>query len=394
MKKPKPHFDPDLMAKLDQLLHQQGEYLPLELLLAEGRLLYADYDAWREGRIERLDEQLFGDSEGCAELLSQAAAYCHALGLKPNPCDYRQWGSEDRLCFSTNQTLDGLFQTGYHKDDSHPQLDLFMDNIGNNLVNEAIAALAERNSPKARRAVDQLLKSDPLHRQLDPLLSLLEAADQLGEQLSPAQIDLLQQQIAPLARDLLKGRADDYLNPLWRRAAQSQQGQAYDPAQPQRHSSWFWEQARDWPAAKQAVEQIDAWQNWAELLIRHARASAKLRLNPEVLLDLCQLSWCFPEQIRQCLDQLDGLFLHSWHRFDDSDCNLEHSDFPAWLVLSLPGQANLLEPGQLQALQPAKGFACLVRLVQQEKHKLAADLRAELKAEHPELLRCYLAHKG
>lgn len=34
---------------LDRLLLEQGCYTPLELLLAEGRLLYSDYETWRQG---------------------------------------------------------------------------------------------------------------------------------------------------------------------------------------------------------------------------------------------------------------------------------------------------------------------------------------------------------
>lgn len=46
---------------LDRLLLEQGCYTPLELLLAEGRLLYSDYETWRQGECRHLESRLFGD---------------------------------------------------------------------------------------------------------------------------------------------------------------------------------------------------------------------------------------------------------------------------------------------------------------------------------------------
>ena len=42
--------------EVDQLLLEHGEYLPLELLLATGRLMLPDYQAWRAGEVAYLDQ--------------------------------------------------------------------------------------------------------------------------------------------------------------------------------------------------------------------------------------------------------------------------------------------------------------------------------------------------
>ena len=53
-----------VQAAVQQLVMEQGEYAPLELLLATNRLAYEDYRAWREGRLETLDAVL---ADGTAE---------------------------------------------------------------------------------------------------------------------------------------------------------------------------------------------------------------------------------------------------------------------------------------------------------------------------------------
>ncbi|QFY88008.1 hypothetical protein D5125_00110 [Magnetovirga frankeli] len=384
-----PKHDPEIMAKVDPLLEQQGEYLPLELLLAEGRLFYADYDAWRGGQLEHLQECLFGDEHSAQQLLLQAAAYCQALGFKPSPCHYRQWSSEQVLKFSLDSQWDSLFQTGYRKDDSQPQLDLFMDNIGNNLANDCRAALAERNAAKAAQILELLIKADLKNKQIDPLRELIEvAANWPTGDLDANQIRRLQEAITPLAQDLLRARANDFLTPYWRQAARQLQDR--DPAQ----ASWFWTQAQDWPAVRAGIEQLSDWPQQAELLMRHARACLQLKDNRQILLDLLQLSWRWPGRIPELIARLDGLYRHNWQSFQDSDCELEARDFPAWLLITLPGQASLLDAQTLAPLEPAQGFMELWDLVQAERKKLAPDQRARLKQAHPELLRAYLAGRN
>lgn len=45
-------------ASVDRILLEQGEYSPLELILFDGMLAYADYEAWRRERITVLEDAL------------------------------------------------------------------------------------------------------------------------------------------------------------------------------------------------------------------------------------------------------------------------------------------------------------------------------------------------
>ncbi|MBU0499117.1 MAG: hypothetical protein KJ558_06115 [Gammaproteobacteria bacterium] len=378
-------------AKVDHLLHRQGEYLPLELLLAEGRLLYPDFDQWRAGAIEYLDDCLFGDSETVVQLLSEAAQYARALGLLPQAIDYKGWGGGAALTFSRDAPFDVLFRTGFRKDRSIPQLDLFLDNTGNNLANEAVAALGDRDPAKARAAIDQLIRVEPLHPRIDPLLGLIELSPETG--FDEAALRRLDREIAPLAHELLGQAATNYLIPLWRRAAEALDQEPFVPDNPDRHASRLWESAGDPANALAAVEREPRWRDQPELLISHAAACARLQRHQEALLDLFRLCWAFPGQIANAIERLEGLYQHPWRRFLDDDHDLGDSDFPAWLLIQHPLHVEQLNEKQLAGLDPAPGFLSLLRLVCAERQRLSPEYRAALKGEHPALLACYLKRR-
>lgn len=384
--------DIETTAKVDSLLFRQGEYQPLELLLAEGRLLYEDYEQWRAGGIDYLEDCLFGDGDNIRRLLADAAAYARSLKLVAHVMDYRGWGGGNVLTFSTDKPFDALFRTGYRKDQSLPQLDLFMDNIGNNLANDVLNALSNRDPAQARADIEQLMRNDPLHPKIEPLLLLIEAAES-NPPLHKGELERLDREIAPLARDLLGRSANDYLIPLWRRIAESLEQNPIGTDDPQHHASNYWALAGNADMALDAVETLPDWRNRPELLIRHAAAQAKLRQQTEALLDLFRLCWAFPDHIDAAIRQMDGLYQHPWSRFRDDDCDLDARDFPAWLLIHYPRQAEPLSPEALIPLDPAPGFLTLLQLVRTERQHLCPPCRSKLKAEHPALLNCYIQRR-
>ena len=101
--------------RVDQLLLEQGEYLPLEFLLLEGRLNYSDYEAWRNGDLATLDSALFGDAEHIAQQLLQAATYLQQRGWQTQTMHYLAWRQDPAqaaakaLRFSDNKDLDNYY---------------------------------------------------------------------------------------------------------------------------------------------------------------------------------------------------------------------------------------------------------------------------------------------
>ena len=158
----------EIEARVDALLMEQGVYDPIELLLAEGRLAYADYEAWRAREAGGLDERIFGDIERTREILESAADYAARLGLQSEHLSYIPWGGTpgQTLACSRDPGLDQLLRTRYKRADDQPQLDLFMDSGATALVNDVIAALVGRDPGEAERALQRLSDAEPGHSRL------------------------------------------------------------------------------------------------------------------------------------------------------------------------------------------------------------------------------------
>jgi len=164
-----------VQQQVDRLLLEQGEYLPLEFLLQEGRLIYTDYEAWRNGELDTLDEALFGDREHILQQLIQASDYLQRLGWQSEAVSYHAWRDDRSQClsFSHNSMLDRYFHQRYHKPQDQPQLDMFTDAPATNRVNGIIRSLANRNSTEARRQLEGLYDSAPDHGRLGELERLV-----------------------------------------------------------------------------------------------------------------------------------------------------------------------------------------------------------------------------
>lgn len=337
---------------VDQLLLEQGEYLPLELLLQEGRLNYTDYEAWRSGELHCLDEALFGDPEQMTQLLQQAADYLQHLGWQAETIAYRTWqnSSPRQLRFSQNSTLDHCFHQRYRKPQDQPQLDLFTDAPATNLINGITQALIDLNTAEARRQLEHLYDNAPDHIRLGELECLVEASESqhtaVGD--APAELQILQETLIPLADRLLGKEGRNLLVLLWRRLSRALHAQPYQASQPKLHVSYTATQAMDWDAVNQAIEQEPNWQTEPVLLLRHATASDYLHRQAEALQDWFLLCWQFPEKSNLLKTSSNHALRQQWLSFLDLDPELPAQAFPAWLLIAEPGLTRILpEPGSM-----------------------------------------------
>jgi len=147
----------EIEARVDELLLEQGKYVPMELLLQEARLDYADYEAWRNGDIDCLDEVLFGGPQQVRALLRTAADYLKQRGWQPLDLNYTPWGAGGAghasiaLRFSKTAELNALFHTSYRRPEDLPQMDLFTDSPANTLCNGIIQSVLDKDIATARR---------------------------------------------------------------------------------------------------------------------------------------------------------------------------------------------------------------------------------------------------
>lgn len=382
--------------QVDRLLLEQGEYLPLEFLLQEGRLIYADYEAWRNGELNTLDEVLFGDHEHIQQQLTQAADYLQRRGWQMETVSYQAWRNDNsqRLSFSQNGALDRCFHQRYHKPQDQPQLDMFTDAPATSLVNGITRALVNRNASEARRQLEGLYDTAPGHIRLGELEHLVEAAENLATPVIDATADmqLLQQTLIPLAESLLGKESRNLLIPLWRRLSLALHDQPYQTAQPEMHASYTASRAMDWDTARQAVEQAPDWRADPVLLQRHAHACDQLHLRCEALLSWFNLCWRFPQQSDALKSSIDAELRQQWINFLELEPELPMQTFPAWLLLDKPGLTRILVAPHNDTTACPASYQTMHQLQsnipgQTDKH---ITLRARLKQQDPVLFQHYL----
>lgn len=342
--KPTTSIDTQLQQRIDQLIMETGEYSPLELLLAEGRLLYNDYEAWLNGDIEYLEDVLFGDPEHIKTALQQAHAYLVQMPmLQAQTLSQATAHRSPVKPFSRNERLDTLFWTHFKKAEDQPQMDLFVDGGAGNLINGIILALAQSDYTEARRLLEQLYDTQPDNTKLADLETLVqygESTDKISG--SADELEYLQSRLAPLAQAHLGQRSRDYLVPHWRRLTNALTTIVFDPALPERHASYTAIQALDWAAAKQAIEQEPAWRQSSVLLQRHVQACSGLWQQSGALLSWFYLCWQFPEDTEIAAVQGDNLLKEAWLEFLELEPELSTSTFPAWYLLKKPGLVKTL----------------------------------------------------
>jgi len=389
--------DKQAREAVDRLLFEQGVYTPLELLLAEGRLLYADYEAWRGGQSDYLEDLLFGDCEQSYDLMKRAEAYARALGLAAETQRYVNWGAQQghSLGFSSASAPDRCFHTGYRKGDDALQLDLLMDSAGVTLANGIIRALIQRDEVEARRLLDRLFETDPGHRQLGGLERLVAASPESPVEDAALELLRLQRELCPLAEELLGPGARHFLAPQWRRLSRALLDVDFDPDNPEIHRSYPSLRSEDWGQVKASVEAESNWKEQPVLIRRHARACGRLHLDSQALSGWFRLCWRFPDQAAFIGSEAEPEWRRYWQRFLELDPELPNRDFPAWALIDQPGLASRLATERcFNELDVPEDYRATAELVQVKPSSLVdaglMDKRKLLQVCNPELFACYL----
>jgi hypothetical protein len=330
-------------AWVDQLVLEQGRYIPVELLLRRGDLSYGDYEHWRAGLGGVLEAHIEGERTSIRETLFQAAAYATSLGLSPRSEQYTSAGVEhpaQPLRFSTDPQRDALYRTLYERNPDSPQLDLFLDSNDTVHEHEVVNALASgKDVDTVEACLERWARALPASTRLDEYRQLLalqhRAVDERSE--TEAALHMLRDRLAPLAERLLGRHARELLAPHWRRLTQRLAGRAFDAERPLLHASYACTQVLDWAGARSAIEREPLWQGQPVLLARHALVCERLRDRRAMFTSWYRLYWEHPDAATKLMTgntaptlQL-GLY---WQAFQGLEQELPVSDFPAYLVLS------------------------------------------------------------
>lgn len=348
--------DTALQAQVDAQLMEQGAFTPLELLFNTGRLLYSDYEAWRRGDIELLDDVLMGSLDNIRAELEQAAGYARRVGLVAERQTVSVWegdGGETRtLRISADARLRELIACRWLPAQQAPQMDLFFDNPVVALTNGIVRALCRGDAAEAERQLDLLYAHSPNHADLpafDQLLAALTRAQHPVEDARQERAQLLD--LTPTAKRLLGARWRELLAPLWRRLAHALADARFMPGDPAMHRSFALSQAEDWSALRECVLAEPEWWLHAPLCLHLANSAFHRRQRLEALEAWCHLCWRAPDHVDEAIERLKQPELTAqWHRFLDLEDEatpdapaLTAADFPAWLLLNEPGLALHLD---------------------------------------------------
>ena len=403
-----------MQHNVDNQLMSLGSYSPIEWLLEAGHLQYSDYEAWRMGEIDNLEKHIDSPTKELINNLEQAERFCAKLGLIGETQDYRGWNQDNsfkELTLSQSPTLTKLLSKQWVRQDDIPQMDLFMDNPSVVTENKLIEALASRQWDNADKLVDQLYQQDANHAQLHGYEDLAsfghhtEAPIDAEPQNHLETIDEerigLEQEIIPLARQLLQQKSRDYLAPAWQRIAQSLEGQPYNIAYPQSHASYAWEQMQNWKAVKHSILSDDSYIHHGELLFRLSLAYHFLKERELSIITLIQLIDLKANHADSELDDSlenflnlypDTNFIASWQRFMDLEEEQPFIVFPGWILLNEVGLMHHIEPTQIKPIKnPSFHAVYELLLANQNKSDIEElEARKSLKNINELLLSLYL----
>ena len=394
----------EVQAAVQQLVTEQGEYAPLELLLATNRLAWEDYRAWREGRIETLDAVLADGNRETREWLEQAQAWAATLGLGAEPTVHHGWESNAGtvLAASIDSALNALLNTRFRRHREHAQLDLFLDSAQTAAVNELLGALTARDAGAARRALDRLVRIDRDHGQrfhAARLISALEAPAPEEPRWGAEQLERMEREWVPAASALLGARRRDFLAPLWRDIGRALEPVPFNSDRPDRHASRAYREGLDWERMRRSVLAVPRYETEPVLLARLAEAHWRMRDRAKAMeawFALCRHS---PEEFASLVDASDfpdWALRSAWRVASESalEPQMTPAWFPAWMLLEEPGLAGVLAPRDT-CDDPSRAFdAVIALLAHPDPDTRGIELRHALQAIHPGLLERFLEKRG
>ena len=394
----------EVQAAVQQLVTEQGEYAPLELLLATNRLAYEDYRAWREGRLENLDAVLADGNRETRGWLEEAQAWADTLGLDAEPTVHHGWESNAGtvLAASADSALNALLNTRFRHNREHAQLDLFLDSGQTAAVNELLGALTARDAGAARRALDRLVRIDRDHGQrfhAARLISALEAPAPEGPRWGAEQLERMEREWVPAATALLGARRRDFLAPLWRGIGLALEPVPFSAGRPDHHASRAFREGLDWERVRRSVLAVPCYETEPVLLARLAEAHWRLRDRVraiEAWFALCRLA---PEAFASLIEEPDfpdWALRRAWRVALESDLDppITPEWFPALMLIEEPGLARVLAPRRTEDEHSRAFDAAIALLAHPEPDERGIELRRALQDIHTGLLERYLAKRG
>jgi hypothetical protein len=387
------------IATVDSQISQQGQFCLLDWMLDKNFIPYADYESWRYGRISYLDTCFALTEEDLLRLIQQAQQSCSELKLSSEPQEFYPWDSRrEPLQISRDLQRHQHLAARWFARRDVPQLDLFMDNSAAIAENQLLDHLANRQFRLAQEALQRLTRLNPQHARLGGYQDLINYAlhcdtqSQIEEEALAPEVWGLDQEVTPLARELLGVKSRDFLAFAWRRLAQNLTQVPFSASEPELHRSYAYLQIPDWQALCRCLEQEAHLYDSPILIARLAQAYLQCQ---QVNAFYCLWGILF-ERYAEAGEQMigqQGLLTEKWDQFLAFDDEWPAEYFLGFLLIQQPGLLNVLD--NLPVLQKAGIQNPVNRITRDLLHARLTEAdekphREALKNASPVMLSCYL----
>lgn len=373
--------------QVDLILFEEGSFSPLTWLLREGHLDYADYRMWKKGEVDYLDSCFITSASNILSDLELVKSYSSVLKLECFQLTYLSSGGQ-QLSFSRCPENELIYSTVFEPADNRVQMDLFFDSSSACTENDLITAIINNRNEDITKLLARLEGIDfAKYHRFKALLSIQNKFKSSSES-GDWKRQLLEDQLIPLAFELLGRIGHDFLTPLWQIISTDISGQRFDPGDPRNHLSYTAFKSFQWESVLSSVLGEKDWLKQPLLLFRYAEACFKLQNELEGLEKWFMLFMIYSAEAEQDIDKTcNRLLLADWQFFRELDPELDTLFFPAWMLLNKPALAKhaFVFDTECDGVKSFHLISQLLTCAEGGLDEAAIQLRAELKLKNPSL---------
>ena len=378
-----------IQNQFDLIVFDEGCFSPLSWILNEGYLDYKDYQNWRKGKSEYLEDHFKIASIELFATLERIKDYASSLQLEAIKHTYASTvGQSLHFCRSPINEL--IFSTAYEPAQDRMQMDLFFDSAAVCTQVDLIGAIIDKRTDDVSELMSRLEAASPEKYQQFEHLLVFEKKILQSKASNEIKIELLLT-CTPLAFELLSRFAHDFLTPLWHKLSSDIAGQAFNPNVPDYHLSYTAFKGFQWQQVVLSIEQEKDWDKQPILLFRYAEACFKLNKETFGIANWFKLFLLFPDTAEQLIENTcHRLMFSDWKRFYELDPELETTLFPAWVLMNKPALAKntvISDINDNVTFQLIKKLMCHK---EGEINETAIQLRSRLKQLSPDLFAHYM----
>lgn len=391
------------LIDVEHQLSEQGQFCLLDWLIAHNILPYSHYENWRHGNSETLIDEQTKLAEPMQSWITAADKHCAQLQLQSEPQQYFSWGStQTALITSSNKTVHKALSQVWMRQQDIPQLDLFMDNAATIAENQLRQSLSGRQFDTAQEQLQRLTQLNAKHAKLGGYQDLINYGQHLNanptvleEALLP-ELNGLEQEVVPLAQEILGSSSRDYLALAWRRLGDNSLRTALNSEKPELHASYAYARVPDWQAVEQSLRECQQLYQSPLLLQRFAQALENQQQHAQALYIWCLLFDVDADygskvaesgQYRQIADLWDQFWDISEAIIDTGEDQWT-AFFPCFVLFRHAGLIHLTD--QFMAFNNAALCAAFELIGARQRGDNEVSYREQLHAIHPALVQLYI----